>query len=310
MPIAEELPPHEQYVIDVLLYCAPGSSLPKDRSNPTPTPFGIQPCPPNEKGEPLVVPVLLSTVEKISHLRLHLPKDIRPLSARDVIRKSVLEAHRRFPNGIPLLDPIKNMHITDDRFKALVGVSLTDYWPICLIFQLTMYLQKIDAMEKKLHASPLTKDPRLPNLYTRYKEKQDCQQRIRELKKQIQATHDVLQMEELKARKRVLRRLAFTTQEDIVDMKGRVACEISSGDELLLTELIFNGVFNSLSPEECAGLLSCFVFSEKVSRASSDECSIVISWSDCNVLRRASRKRTSRASWPLLYMFCRTRQDG
>lgn len=33
------------------------------------------------------------------------------------------------------------------------------------------------------------------------------------------------------ARGGVLRRLAFTASEDIVDMKGRVACEISSGDE-------------------------------------------------------------------------------
>jgi ATP-dependent RNA helicase DOB1 len=57
--------------------------------------------------------------------------------------------------------------------------------------------------------------------------------------------------------------MGFTTSSDIVNIKGRVACEISSGDELLLTELMFNGVFNSLSPEQSA-LLSCFVFSEKV----------------------------------------------
>ena len=88
--------------------------------------------------------------------------------------------------------------------------------------------------------------------------------RISDLKRRIQATNDVLQMEELKCRKRVLRRLGFTTTSDIVDMKGRVACEISTGDELLLTELIFNGVFNTLPPEHCAGLLSCFVFTEKV----------------------------------------------
>ena len=90
-------------------------------------------------------------------------------------------------------------------------------------------------------------------------------EKIRELKKRVQATNDVLQMEELKCRKRVLRRLGFTNSADIVDMKGRVACEISTGDELLLTELIFNGAFNALSPEQCAGLLSCFVFTEKVS---------------------------------------------
>lgn len=113
-------------------------------------------------------------------------------------------------------------------------------------------------------SNPLHTDPRLPELYTRFVKKKEAQGRIRDLKKRIQSTHDVLQMEELKCRKRVLRRLAFTTSADIVDMKGRVACEISSGDELLLTELIFNGVFNPLSPEQSAALLSCFVFTEKV----------------------------------------------
>jgi|SRR6267154_6802930 len=119
-------------------------------------------------------------------------------------------------------------------------------------------------MEHKMFASPLHKDSRLPELYDLYARKRAAQDRIRALKKRIQATHDVLQMEELKSRKRVLRRLGFTTADDIVDMKGRVACEISTGDELLLTELIFNGVFNPLAPEHCAGLLSCFVFTEKV----------------------------------------------
>jgi ATP-dependent RNA helicase DOB1 len=125
--------------------------------------------------------------------------------------------------------------------------------------------QKIAALESKLFASPLHKDPRLPELYTLYDTKQKSIERVRALKRRIQQTHDVLQLEELKCRKRVLRRLGFTDAADIVDMKGRVACEISSGDELLLTELIFNGVFNQLAPEQCAGLLSCFVFTEKVS---------------------------------------------
>ena len=45
-------------------------------------------------------------------------------------------------------------------------------------------------------------------------------------------------------------------------VKGRVACEISAADELLLTEMIFGGVFNDLTPAQCAALLSCFVFQE------------------------------------------------
>ncbi|RDB26840.1 ATP-dependent RNA helicase mtr4 [Hypsizygus marmoreus] len=243
MPKAEELPPHEQYIIDVLLNCAPGGAVSKNRESVTATPNGVQPCPSGQKGVPLVVPVLLSTIEGISHIRLFLPKDLRPEPARETVWKSVLEVHRRFPDGIALLDPIQNMGIKDEKFKELV--------------------KKIESMEDKMFSSPLHKDPRLPELYSLYSKKKEKNERIRSLKKRIQATQDVLQLEELKCRKRVLRRLGFTTSSDIVDMKGRVACEISSGDELLLTELIFNGVFNSLSPEQCAALLSCFVFTEK-----------------------------------------------
>ena len=60
-------------------------------------------------------------------------------------------------------------------------------------------------------------------------------------------------------------RLGYASAADVIEMKGRVACEISSGDELLLTELIFNGAFNDLSVEQAVALLSCFVNEEKVS---------------------------------------------
>lgn len=121
-PKPEELPAHEQYIVDVLLNCAPGGSLPKDRTNVTPTPGGIQPCLPGQKGVALVVPVLLSTLDGISHIRLFMPKDLRQDQARETLWKSVLEVHRRLPTGVPLLDPIENMNIKDDKFKELVKV--------------------------------------------------------------------------------------------------------------------------------------------------------------------------------------------
>ena len=125
MPKPEEFPPHEQYILDVLLNCSRGSAASKDRANVTPTPGGVLPCPPGQKGEPLVVPVLLSIIEGLSHLRIFLPKDLRPLSARETVWKSVQEVHRRFPEGIAMLDPIENMDIKDEKFKALVKVCIT-----------------------------------------------------------------------------------------------------------------------------------------------------------------------------------------
>lgn len=37
----------------------------------------------------------------------------------------------------------------------------------------------------------------------------------------------MLQMDELKCRKRVLRRMGYCSADDVIEMKGRVACELS-----------------------------------------------------------------------------------
>ena len=52
-----------------------------------------------------------------------MPKDLRSLDQRNTTWKSVLEVQSRFPDGIPLLDPIADMKITDDKFKELVQVT-------------------------------------------------------------------------------------------------------------------------------------------------------------------------------------------
>lgn len=109
--------------------------------------------------------------------------------------------------------------------------------------------------------------PRLVDLYNKYSYKEELNVKIKAVKKKIQDAHSIMQLDELKCRKRVLRRLGFITEPDVIQLKARVACEISSGDELLLTELLFNGAFNELTPEQTAALLSCFVFEEKSNEA-------------------------------------------
>lgn len=52
-----------------------------------------------------------------------------------------------------------------------------------------------------------------------------------------------------------------------MEVKGQVACEISSADELTLTELMFSGSFQNISVEEMVALLSCFVWQEKLQDA-------------------------------------------
>lgn len=122
-------------------------------------------------------------------------------------------------------------------------------------------------MEEKLSSLPIALQPDLPRLYDAYFDYVALKNKIKDVKKRITAVQNVLQLEELKNRKRVLRRLGFTSSEDIIETKGRVACEISTGDELMLTEMIFSGLFNDLTPAQCAAICSCFVFDEKVSQS-------------------------------------------
>ncbi|GAB7361926.1 hypothetical protein MBLNU230_g1964t1 [Neophaeotheca triangularis] len=61
----------------------------------------------------------------------------------------------------------------------------------------------------------------------------------------------------------VLKDLGFIDAQTRVELKGKVACEIHSADELVLTELVLENVLADYEPEEIAALLSCFVFQEK-----------------------------------------------
>ena len=124
-------------------------------------------------------------------------------------------------------------------------------------------IQKIEVLESRLLANPLHNSPRLPDLYNQYAEKVELSDKIKAVKKQITAALSIMQLDELKCRKRVLRRFGFINDAEVVQLKARVACEISTGDELLLSELLFDRFFNELTPEMCAAVLSCFIFEEK-----------------------------------------------
>ncbi|ORY25352.1 rRNA-processing arch domain-domain-containing protein [Naematelia encephala] len=236
----ENDPPQKGYVVDVLVRLASGTILPKDR---TAVSASLNPPPPGDEGEVSIIGVLLSTIQSVSQIRINLPKDLRGQSEKNTAFRAVAEVKRRMPDGPTLLDPIRNMGIEDKSFKDLV--------------------KQIALLEDKIQSLPISSSPSLPQRYDAYHTKQQTIQHVKDLKRKINSVHDVLQLEELKSRKRVLRRLGFTSSDDVVEMKGRVACEISSGDELMLTEMMFGGTFGGLSPEACAALLSCFVFDER-----------------------------------------------
>lgn len=120
-----------------------------------------------------------------------------------------------------------------------------------------------------------------------------AQRRIAKLEGQLKAVRQRFSIEalalfpEMQARFHVLRQLHYTRPStdsveadaaalsvgtaatdslDVVALKGRVAAEVNTSDELIFTEMIFEGLLGPLSPAECAALLSVLVFQEKSGR--------------------------------------------
>ena len=118
---AEDISPQQSYVIDVLLQVADTSS--NGTRTHTELPQGVRPALEGEKSKMEVVPILLSCVESIGHIRIFLPADLKSADQRNTARKSIDEVKRRFPDGIAVLDPIENMGITDNSFKKLLRVG-------------------------------------------------------------------------------------------------------------------------------------------------------------------------------------------
>ncbi|GMM28643.1 ATP-dependent RNA helicase [Martiniozyma asiatica (nom. inval.)] len=206
-------------------------------------PLGIRPAKENEESITEIIPITLSSIQEVSSCRSILPKDLSSKQSRKTLNKALKEIVRRHPNGLPILDPISKMKIEDDEFK--------------------MILKKILILNNKINTNPLTQSIHLNDSFSKYKEMVKLKDDIKQTELKIATAQSNIQLDDLKRRKRVLRRLGFISQDDIVELKGRVACEISTGDELLLTELIFNGTFTDLTPSQCAALLSCFVFQER-----------------------------------------------
>ncbi|EWC44211.1 hypothetical protein DRE_06956 [Drechslerella stenobrocha 248] len=104
-----------------------------------------------------------------------------------------------------------------------------------------------------------------PNFTKHFRARHDeymLQEEIRSLK-QLISDQNLQLLPDYEQRIRVLQDLEFIDGDSRVQLKGRVACEINSANELVLTELILENTLADFEPEEMVALLSAFVFQEK-----------------------------------------------
>jgi ATP-dependent RNA helicase DOB1 len=199
-----------------------------------------------------VIPVLLPLVSSLSAVKMAIPKDIvSNADARQTLAAKLVEVLRRFPNGPPLLDPVEDMQIEGPEINGV--------------------LEKTRALTSRMEANPVHHSIDRDVRFASFKRKTELETVCRSLREKIKKCRVLAMRDQLKAMKRVLRRLGLVDAQHVVQMKGRVACEVSTADELLITELIFSGVFNDLDPAQAAATLSCLIYTDKPASSSQDE---------------------------------------
>jgi len=104
--------------------------------------------------------------------------------------------------------------------------------------------------------------PSLVKHYTTVEKKETLSSTIQALRhllsnESLQLFPDFLQ------RKSLLRTLNYVDENDTVKVKGRVACECNTCEELIVTEIVFEGILNDLEPAEIVAALSALIFQEK-----------------------------------------------
>ncbi|XP_068654924.1 DExH-box ATP-dependent RNA helicase DExH9 [Aristolochia californica] len=237
---ASKKPEDAKYTVDVLTRC----EVNKDKAAKK----MITIVSLTDPGEPVVLSLPISQIDSLSSVRLIIPKDLLPLEARENTLKKVSEVLKRFgKDGIPLLDPEEDMKVQSNSYKKAV--------------------RRIEALESRFDKDELVNSSLIQQKLRVLHSKKELTAKIKSIKKVMKSSTALAFKDELKARKRVLRRLAYVTGDDVVELKGKVACELSSADELTLTELMFSGVLKDVSVEEMLALLSCLVWQEKLQDA-------------------------------------------
>ncbi|EGT37882.1 CBN-MTR-4 protein [Caenorhabditis brenneri] len=191
------------------------------------------------------VPMSIDRITAISAIRLKIPADINTTDGEMRLDSVMTAAMNRLQGDVPLLHPITDMEIKTKDMYALV--------------------EREKSLTKRIEDHSMNRRDNFDELKMLYQQKMDAIKELEALEKERKGLKSTLHLEELNNRKRVLRRLGYLTTDDSLEMKGRVACELSASDELILTEMLLKGVFNSLDVAQTAALLSCFVFQDNCS---------------------------------------------
>ena len=188
----------------------------------------------------------LENIQTISAIKLVLPQDCTTHEARCRVGSLLNSALTRFTDGLQLLDPISDLGIHEADFQTLLtrAAALTE--------RLASHKFATDHSDIDRRA-----------LVQAFKKRFEFLEQAKLLREEAISCQTISMKEDLKKMKRVLKKLGHVDAMGVIQTKGRTACEVNTADELIVVELIFAGIFNDLSVEQSAALLSCLTFDER-----------------------------------------------
>lgn len=104
--------------------------------------------------------------------------------------------------------------------------------------------------------------PGLERVYTPVERKETLRSKVEALR-HLLSNESLSLFPDFLQRKAVLCELGYVDENETVAIKGRVACEVNTCDELIATEMVFEGILNDLEPQEIVAVLSALVFQDK-----------------------------------------------
>merc|ERR1711971_1453428 len=102
---------------------------------------------------------------------------------------STIKTHKKFKNGIPDLDPAKEMNIKSE--------------------DLDVVLESITDLQRKLGENSFNGHPKVGAYYEAFERKVKLHTKVQDLEKQINQSRFMVMNDDLRAMRRVLRRLEF-----------------------------------------------------------------------------------------------------
>uniref|UniRef100_A0A1A8F6F3 Superkiller viralicidic activity 2 (S. cerevisiae homolog)-like n=3 Tax=Nothobranchius korthausae TaxID=1143690 RepID=A0A1A8F6F3_9TELE len=163
-----------------------------------------------------------------------------PGQAISAATQELLQLAEANPGGIATLDPVNDLQL-----KSVEVVE------DCM---------RLRVLQASLKDFSCTHSPTFAEQFARIRERMSVQEELERLLFLV-SDQSLTLLPEYHQRIQVLQSLQYVDGSGAVQLKGRVACQISS-HELLLTELLFENVLSPLAPEESAALLSCLVFTQ------------------------------------------------